>query len=132
MTSSIDAGIVFFGTRDLEATSRFYGERLGLPLVVDQGRCRIFRMADTSYVGFCLREEASTVPGTILTLVTEDVDGWAAALRARDVALERGPVHNETYGIYHLFFRDPNGYLIEIQRFDDPHWSDPEDDDTPL
>jgi hypothetical protein len=32
------------------------------------------------------------------------------------------PTYNERYQIYHLFARDPNGYLIEIQRFEDPRW----------
>jgi hypothetical protein len=27
--------------------------------------------------------------------------------------------------IYHCFLRDPNGYLIEIQRFLDPAWPRP-------
>ena len=24
--------------------------------------------------------------------------------------------------IYHFFFRDPNGYMLEIQRFENPNW----------
>jgi hypothetical protein len=32
----------------------------------------------------------------------------------------RPPAHSDTYRIYHCFLRDPNGYLVEFQRFDDP------------
>ena len=33
------------------------------------------------------------------------------------------PALNPEYGIYHCFLRDPNGYLVEIQRFLDPSWA---------
>jgi len=122
MHPRVDAGIVFLGTMDLAATSAFYSEVLGLPLVLDQESCRIFRVAGAAFLGFCKRHVLPSDGGIVLTLVTEDVDGWAVALRGRGVRIEQGPVHNTVYGIYHLFVRDPNGYLVEIQRFDDPRW----------
>ena len=36
--------------------------------------------------------------------------------------IETRPEHNLEYRIYHFFLRDPNGYLLEIQRFEDPRW----------
>jgi len=30
-----------------------------------------------------------------------------------------------TYNIYHAFLRGPSGYLVEIQRFEDPSWPKP-------
>ena len=38
------------------------------------------------------------------------------------VPIEKGPVFNPDFQIYQMFLRDPNGYLIEIQRFEDPRW----------
>ena len=35
----------------------------------------------------------------------------------------RPPAHNPRFGIYHLFLRDPDGHLVEIQRFDDADWA---------
>jgi catechol 2,3-dioxygenase-like lactoylglutathione lyase family enzyme len=43
-------------------------------------------------------------------------------IRPRGVAIEKPPAANPEFEIYHFFFRDPNGYLLEIQRFDDPRW----------
>ena len=120
----IDEQITFFYTRDLAATARFYEEVLGLPLALDQGGCRIYRVSSTGYVGFCQREEAPEQPqGVILTLVTADVDEWYQFLRGRGVTFEKLPQVNPRYNIYHCFLRDPNGYLIEIQRFLDPDWN---------
>ena len=115
---SIEQQITFLRTGDLPATAHFYEQVLGLELAVDQGDCRIYRVNATSYIGFCQRSTTPEVPqGVILTLVTQDVDAWYDLLCARDVAFEHPPVENAKYAIYHCFLRDPNGYLIEIQRF---------------
>jgi len=120
----IDQQITFLYTNDLEATSHFYEEVMGLPLALDQGSCRIYRVGGDSFLGFCQRE---TVPGpssdVILTLVTPEVDRWHSFLSDRGVAFEKPPMLNPRYNIYHCFLRDPNGYLIEIQCFLDPAWA---------
>ena len=53
-----DQQITFLYTRDLAATARFYEDVLGLPLTVDQGDCRIYRVSRDGYVGFCQRAAA--------------------------------------------------------------------------
>ena len=114
----IDQQVTFLYTRDLEATARFYEELLGLPLALDQGSCRIYHVAGNAFLGFCQREEAPERPqGVILTLVTAEVDRWYESLGEKGVTFEKPPAHNSRYNIYHCFLRDPNGYLVEIQRF---------------
>ena len=118
-----DQQVTFLYTLDLAATARFYEQVLGLSLVLDQGSCRIYRVSADGFLGFCQRAEAPEAPaGIIVTLVTEDVDGWHARLAARGVIFEKAPALNPTYNIYHCFLRDPNGYLLEIQSFRDPAW----------
>lgn len=114
--------ITFCATADLEATTDFYGGVLSLPLVLDQGRCRIWRVAAQGYIGFCQRDLVST-QGIILTLVSDDVDGWHRRLVEHGVHIEKAPAFNPECGIYHLFCRDPNGYLVEIQRFENEKWN---------
>ncbi|MHC4606955.1 MAG: VOC family protein [Planctomycetota bacterium] len=119
----IDEQITFFYTRDLPATARFYEEVMGLPLEIDQGTCRIYRVTGSALVGFCSRDdlpEKPLGPGkpyVLFTIVTQDVDGWYERLREQGVPFEKKPETNRTYGIYHCFAIDPNGYWIEIQRF---------------
>ncbi len=115
----IDQQITFLYTRDLEATARFYEEVLGLALALDQGDCRIYRTSADGYLGFCQRQSAPEEPGgIILTLVTQEVDAWYQYLSEQGVVFEKPPALNPEYEIYHCFLRDPNGYLIEIQRFE--------------
>lgn len=120
--SLFDSQITFCYTRDLLETARFYEELMGLPLVLDQGGCRIYRVAEGAYVGFCARENAPRPSGVIITFVTDDVDGWFDRLSDLGVLFEKEPAFSAEYRIYHCFLRDPNGYLLEIQRFEDPRW----------
>ena len=124
MPGPIVQQVTFLATRDLAATAAFYERVLGLPLALDQGVCRIYRVTAEAFVGFCQSAEAPAQPGNTvtLTLVTDDVDGWAERLRGLGVALEKEPQLNPRFAIYHCFVRDPSGYLIEMQRFEDPRW----------
>lgn len=126
----IDQQVTFLYCADLDAADAFYRGLLGLPLILDQGACRIYRVGRDAFLGFC-RATTNLPPGApagaILTLVvrsTAEVDQWDVYLRTRDAAgrIERPPTHNPDFAIYHLFLRDPAGYLVEIQAFLDPAW----------
>lgn len=130
MTLAFDQQVTFLYVRDLEASTRFYGETIGLELVLDQGPARIFRIGrGNAFLGICLSSAVQQAPppdraplGVIVTFVADDVDGAYAALVAKGVAFEKAPALNATYRIYNCFFRDPDGYLLEIQRFLSPEW----------
>lgn len=109
--------ITFLPTTDLAATVAFYEGGLGLPLALDQGVCRIYRIGG-GYWGFCSHlEPMADASRVILTLVVDDVPAWHAQLSALGLELD-GPVRvNERFGIEHFFLTDPNGYRVEVQRF---------------
>lgn len=119
MNPDVSQFIIFIYTSDLEGCARFYSHALGLPLVRDQGDCRIYQVSASAYLGLCRREEAEP-RGVILTLVSEQVDAWHTRLAEKGLPIEKPPAHNPRYGIYHFFVRDPDGRLVEIQRFDQP------------
>jgi len=121
--------ITFFPVADLSRSRAFYGDCLGLELVVDQGDCLIYRVTGAAFLGVCLRPEAGEATGTITTLVTEDVDGWHIRLMAAGVVCDSPPAFHPKYAIYQAFYRDPDGHVVEIQRFDDPQWSQPVETD---
>lgn len=123
----IEQQVTFLHARDLAETAAFYENILGLPLVLDQGSCRIYATGGDAYLGFCETLGAHMAappanPYLMLTLVTPDVDGWYAYLVEQGVAVEKPPTLNEKFNIYHCFVRDPNGYLLELQTFLDPAW----------
>lgn len=115
----IDQVITWVYTDDLEGTCRFYASVLGLEQTRDEGAARIFRVAGAGYVGVCKAIDGRVVEprGGMLTIVTDDVDGWHARLTRAGATCRGEPETIEAFGIYAFLAEDPNGYLIEFQRF---------------
>lgn len=118
-----DAQITFLPSADLDRSRSFYEGVLGLPLVLDQGTCHLFKVTDGAFLGTCRKEAVEATEGVVFTLVTSDVDGWCSRVISAGGQIEAGPKHSAQFGIYHAFLRDPDGNQLEIQRFDDPDWS---------
>jgi len=125
--------VVFLYASDTARSWHFYGELLGLELTLDQGACRIYRVGGKEgFLGVCqARAEQKPPPpdraprGVVLTLVTPDVDGLYATLKARGVPFDTAPAFSERFNVYSCFFRDPDGYLLELQEFPPPAWPKP-------
>lgn len=111
--------VTFVYATDLEASHHFYHEVLGLPLVLDQGACRIYGVTPSAYLGVC-DHRAPDPSGVIVTLVTEDVDAWHRHLAAAGVPIDAPPSYSDRFDVYQFFARDPDGYLVEVQRFGAP------------
>ncbi len=113
--------ITFLPVVNLQSTLLFYQNVLALPLVRDQGDCLIFQVSSTGFIGFCVRPEVpSAKSSVIITLITDEVDQWFDKLIKNGATVEKPPAYNPKYAIYHAFVLDPNGYRLEIQRFDEP------------
>ena len=110
--------ITFLVTNDLKKTANFYLNILGLTLYKDQKDCLIFNITKQAKIGFCehipiIHEEKSP----IITLVSEDVDRIYENIIDENIYIKEKPKVNPKFNIYHFFFKDPNGYTIEIQKF---------------
>ncbi len=126
VTAPFDQQVTFVYTRDLDGTAAWYADMLGLPLVLDQGACRIFRATAHSFIGVCSRPNRIVEPrGVVLTLVTSDVDGWHERLSAAGAEIEAPPRLSPEFNVYAFFVRDPNGYVLEVQEFRSPDWPKP-------
>jgi len=122
-TLPIDAQITFLPVADLGRSAAFYEGILGLPVVVDQGTCRIYRVCGEAYLGLCAHSGATPGAGVILTLVSPAVDAWHERLAAAGVTVVEAPSYREQFRIRRAFYRDPDGHLVEIQEFADPDWA---------
>lgn len=58
----------------------------------------------------------------IITFVTENVDEIFNELKIESTDVVKRPALNKEFKIYNCFIKDPDGYLIEIQRFETPEW----------
>ncbi|WP_085899319.1 VOC family protein [Kiloniella majae] len=123
----INQSIVFTYCDDLELASEFFREVMELEFVVDQGACHIYRLTDLSYLGVCcLPDRPGSVSrfqaGVMITIVSDDVDGWHDFLTSKGVKYIKKPSHSERFSVYSSLFESPHGYRIEIQNFDDKNW----------
>ena len=121
-TPPITAQITWVYTNDLAATGRFYADTLGLECTRNEGTACLYRTGQASYIGVCEAFDDRVVEpkGGMITLVTDDVDGWYETLKTRGAPLTGKPHRLDQFGIYTFFLKDPNGYVIEVQAFDTP------------
>ncbi|MDZ7706984.1 MAG: VOC family protein [Trueperaceae bacterium] len=118
--------IAFRPVADLAASRDFYHRDLGLELTRDQGACLIFRVGDGGYLGLCQAGydgRDGTLPvddRLITTLLVDDVEAVHERLLRLGVDVDGPPRRNERFGITQFFARDPDGYRVEVQRFDEP------------
>ena len=115
--NEITEQITFLPCRNLQETHTFYTQILKFTMVVDQGTCRIYQTTSNSFLGFCKKEKYASSEHTIITFIVNDVDQIVKRIEQMGWEIEMQPRINNQYQIYQSFLRDPNGHLIEIQRF---------------
>ncbi|NVD70911.1 glyoxalase [Duganella sp. BJB488] len=101
-------------TADTEAAKAFYGDVLGLSVVMDHGWIVTLAgegeaMPQISFAS----EGGSGTPVPDLSIEVDDLDEAHRRLVAARVPLEYGPV-SEPWGVRRLFVRDPFGRLLNI------------------
>jgi len=111
--------ITFLYYRDLPAAMRFYEEVLGLPLAIDQGWSKIYRITEGGYVGLVDEtrgsHRANAIKPVQLCIRVADVDAWHRFIATQGVDGLREPRSSTELKIRAFVFNDPEGYQIEIQ-----------------
>ena len=111
--------ITFLYYRDLSGAMRFYEEVLGLELAIDQGWCKIYRLAEGAHIG--LVDESRGMNSwqaekcVQVCLRVPDVDAWYGYLTDMGVENLSEMFQNDALGIRAFVFDDPEGYQIEVQ-----------------
>ncbi|MCX7326396.1 MAG: VOC family protein [Hyphomicrobiales bacterium] len=111
--------ITFLYYADLPPAMAFYEDVLGLPLAIDQGWSKIYKVSEGGYVGLVDEahgsHKAHPVKPVQVCLRVGDVDAWCDYLKGRGVIMTKGPKDVPSLGIRVIVFNDPEGYQIEIQ-----------------
>lgn len=101
-------------TSETSGAAAFYGEILGLDLLMDHGWFRTYGSDETMRVQVSFGSEGGSgteVPD--LSIEVDDVDAALSRFEEANVPIEYGPV-NEPWGVRRFYVRDPFGKLINI------------------
>ena len=101
-------------TADVSAARRFYGEVLGLDILMDHVWIATYGSAETMSVQVSVATEGgSGTPVPDLSIEVDDLDAALRGMRAAGFAIEYGPA-TEPWGVRRFYVRDPLGKLVNI------------------
>ncbi len=107
--------------RNIEKAYHFYEDVLGLKLKIDQGYGRIYEVSGNAFLGVMDEKRGFLQSGqgksVMISLITDDVDQWYQTLEKKGVKLLSKPLTKEDIRIRSFLFEDPEGYILEIQKF---------------
>jgi catechol 2,3-dioxygenase-like lactoylglutathione lyase family enzyme len=98
----------------MEAAKRFYGDILGMEVVMDLGWIvTLAGQGDAVPQISIAREGGSGAPVPDLSIEVDDLDETYKRLLAEGMAIEYGPAR-EPWGVTRFYVRDPFGRLLNI------------------
>jgi lactoylglutathione lyase len=119
--SGIEGMITFLYYKDLPSVARFYEDVLGLELVIDQGFAKIYKVAGDAHLGIVDEAKgyhrANPIKPVEITLLVSDVDAWYQKIHSMGVSTLCEPRDIEVPHLRMFLMQDPEGYVIEIQKF---------------
>lgn len=97
-----------------EKAARFYGELLGLDIVMDMGWIRTYGADGQMPVQISVMSEGgSGTPVPDISIEVDDVDAVLEKAKAMGIAIAYGPA-DEDWGVRRFYVRDPFGRLVNI------------------
>lgn len=118
---NVNGLITFFYYENLERAAKFYEEIMGFELTVDQKWAKIYKVAENAFMGCVNGQRGYHKPGVekpvMLTLVVDDPDDWYSRLKSQGVKILSEPHDNNELNLRIFLFEDPEGYVIEVQKF---------------
>lgn len=101
-------------TSELEKAEAFYGDLLGLELLMDHGWFRTYGSEEKMRVQVSFGSEGGSgtaVPD--LSIEVDDIEAALARFKEANLPIEYGPV-SEPWGVRRFYVRDPFGKLLNI------------------
>ena len=106
--------------RDLARATRFYEDVMGFKMVVDQGWSKIYKVSVDGYLGLVDgahgHQKANNIKPVIFCLNVNDAEAWYKRVKKAGVSIEEKLQESERLRIRVFMFKDPEGYVVEIQQ----------------
>ncbi|BDI31565.1 glyoxalase [Capsulimonas corticalis] len=99
---------------DTKAAKRFYGDVLGLDILMGNGWITTYGSQDEMSIQVSIASQGgNSTPVPDLSIEVDDLDAALRRIKHEGYSIEYGPV-DETWGVRRFFVRDPFGKLINI------------------
>ncbi len=99
---------------DVGRAKQFYGDVLGLELLMDLGWIATYGSADEMSVQISVASEGgSGTPVPDISIEVDDLDAVLTGMKRGEFAIEYGPT-TEPWGVRRFYVRDPFGKLVNI------------------
>lgn len=123
MLSKLNKIIAFVATRNADQAKLFYGEKLGLEFVSDDGFALVFDVNGTM-LRIAKVKEFSPAPFTVLGWEVEAIEETVSDLNKKGVSFERFPgLPQDRLGIWAApggakvaWFKDPDGNVLSVSQ----------------
>lgn len=99
---------------DIAAAQRFYGDVLGLDILMDMGWIATYGSNEKMTVQMSFMQEGgSGTPVPDISIEVDDLDAALGGMRKAGFKIEYGPA-DEPWGVRRFYVRDPFGKLVNI------------------
>jgi len=117
-----NATILWLYYRDLGNIQRFYEQKIGLALLVDQDWAKIYQTSPSGFIGLVDESRGmrsfSEEKAVTVSFVTDDLQGWLDYVIDRDAFALRSDVISADDERFRAFVGyDPEGYYLEFNTF---------------
>jgi catechol 2,3-dioxygenase-like lactoylglutathione lyase family enzyme len=116
------ATVIWLYYKDMEGTQRFYQDKFGLDLLVDQGWAKIYQTSPTGFLGLVDETRGmhsySEQKAVTVSFFTDDLRGWYEYVRdSRAFELRSTELDEEGPRVQAFVGYDPEGYFLEFDTF---------------
>lgn len=116
------ATVLWLYYKDMEGIQRFYQDKLGLSLLVDQGWAKIYQTSPSGYLGLVDETRGmhsySERKAVNVSFFTDDLRGWFAYVRDSGAfELRSGELDEDGPRVQAFVGYDPGGYYLEFDKF---------------
>ena len=116
------ATVIWLYYKDMEAIQRFYRDKLGLDLLVDQGWAKIYQTSTSGFLGLVDEKSGmhtfSEKKAVNVSFFTENLDDWFEYVRKSGAfELRTNEMHEDGPRVRGFVGFDPGGYYLEFDTF---------------
>lgn len=107
---------------DMQEAQRFYEEKIGFKLLVDQGWAKVYQISETSYLGLVDGRRGmhsfTDLKGTSVSFIVKDLEAWYDYVKQHQPFPVKQEIYTGKEDRYKAFVgQDPGKYFLEFNRF---------------